>query len=77
MNNNQIETITQHKDGKWISVLINSDTIMFIHRIKRKLNEMSLKFSQNDIANRLIEVGINNINREQVLENPLSLWEGK
>ena len=50
---------------------------MFIHRIKRKLNEMSLKFSQNDIANRLIEVGINNINREQVLENPLSLWEGK
>lgn len=63
--------------GKWISIFIKPEHILFVMGLKTALKERNLKVSQNEIANRLLELGMENIDKDEVLKNPLSLWEGK
>jgi|14BtaG_2_1085337.scaffolds.fasta_scaffold19154_2 hypothetical protein len=61
--------------GKWISVFIQPEHMSFVLSLKLRLRDRKLKVSQNDIAQRILELGIQNIDKEAVLNNPLSLWE--
>jgi hypothetical protein len=71
---NASPNIQQHKDGKWVSINIDPDTLFFIFEIKKALRTMGLKMTQNDIAKRLLEIGTENINLDLILQNPLALW---
>ena len=62
-------------NGKWISVLIQPEVVSFLIGIKTELKKRNLKIGQSEIANKLLEIGLENIDKEEVLKNPLTLWE--
>ena len=71
------KTLQSDTNGKWISVLIQPDIVSFLVGIKVALKERNLKIAQSEIANKLLEIGLENIDKNEVLANPLSLWESK
>ena len=67
-------TIEEFKNGKWISINVSPDIYYWTMEIKKSLAEMSIRVSRNDIINRLLLFGTENLHFDLVMKNPLILW---
>lgn len=66
--------IEEYKNGKWVSVNIDPNTYYYLLEIKKRLAQMNIRVSRNDIVKRLLLLGTDNICLDVLLENPLALW---
>lgn len=69
--------IEEYKDGKWVSVNIDANTYYYLLEIKKRLAQMNIRVSRNDIVKRLLLLGTDNLSLEVLLENPLALWSNQ
>ena len=69
--------IQEYKDGKWVSVNIDPNTYYYLLEIKKRLAQMNIRVSRNDIVKRLLLLGTDNLSLEVLLENPLALWSNQ
>lgn len=66
--------IEEYREGKWCSVHIEANTYYYMIEIKKRLLQMNVRVSRNDIIKRLLLLGTDNLCLDAVLHNPLALW---
>ena len=66
--------IEEFENGRWISISVSPDIYYWTMEIKKSLARMSIRVSRNDIMNRLLLFGTENLSFDLVMKNPLVLW---
>jgi hypothetical protein len=69
--------IEEFENGKWISINVSPDIYYWTMEIKKSLAGMSIRVSRNDIMNRLLLFGTENLSFDLVMKNPLVLWSNQ
>tara|TARA_R110002020_G_scaffold366866_1_gene578864 strand:- start:332 stop:538 length:207 start_codon:yes stop_codon:yes gene_type:complete len=61
----------------WMNVALNEHQATFIETLKSAIMEdYGIKVSTNDVLARIVYLGLETLNREQLIKNPMLVFQG-
>ena len=61
-------------NGKWFSIKLTNDESTAVERIKESLQQCGMNQPFTAIIRRLMTIGSDNVNWDDLISNPMSLW---
>ena len=61
----------------WMNVALNEHQATFIETLKSAIMEdYGIKVTTNDVLARIVHLGLETLNREQLIQNPMLVFQG-
>jgi len=66
------------KEKNWKNVNLTEGQATFIETLKNAImNEYNIKVTTNDVLSRLVTLGLNSLNKEALIQNPMQVFGGE